>query len=118
MMNDEFNSAFDIRYSKLEKYATFIKERTVYRSERSENAPTHSGWRKEAARDQDLVATLDDLAGYGRFDLRCPQRQTAHPRIRYGKYGRPQVGRVFTDTHVQRTSGNESGEDGEEEVIR
>ena len=70
----------------------------------------------KAAGDQDLVATFDDHAGYGRLDLRRSQRQTPHSGIRYREYGRPQAGRIFADTDVQRTPGNESGEDGEKKV--
>lgn len=105
-----------IRNPKL-KYATFSKERTIYRFECFANSAANCSGREKAACDQDMVAAFDDLAGYGRPDIRRTQRQTPHTRFYYREYGRAQAWGILTDADVQRTSGNKSGEDGEEEIV-
>src|ERR1044071_33778 len=95
-------------------YATFSKKRTVYRSEHFAGFEKDPRGRSKAAGRPHLVATLDDHAGNGGPDLWRPQRQTPHSGFRYREHGRTQIGRVFADPSIQRTSGNQ-GRKGDED---
>ena len=68
------------------KKGPFIDKGVVKAVEKARSAGSAS------AGDQDLVASFDDYARYGWFDVRCSQRQTSPSDLCHGEHGGPQAG--------------------------